>query len=212
MISRIGASRASSARLASSSSPGGSLAPFTIRPCTVRLRPPRGLERERGVVDGAASGPADDHEREAERLGEIRRRAVPADGGEQAGRPFDEHAVAAAAQGEVDLAHVVGVDRGDRVASPRGQQVLARRDVRRRADGAGNAPDQPARGVVLADLNGGQHGGRETCGPCASREQGADVRLADAVIGAGDEYVEQCLGHGRSVSDAQVSRTTSPLA
>ena len=37
-ISRIGARRASSARLASSSSPGRSLAPFTINPRTARLR------------------------------------------------------------------------------------------------------------------------------------------------------------------------------
>ena len=125
-ISRIGARRASSARLASSSSPGRSLAPFTIRPQHRQVAAPCGLQREGRVIDRSAAGPADDHERQAQHAREIRRGAVPADRRQQAGRPLDQHAVAAPAQREVHLAHVLGVDGRDRVAAARCQQVLAR--------------------------------------------------------------------------------------
>ena len=151
------------------------------------------------MIDRSAAGPADDHHREAQHAREIGRGAVPADRRQQPGRPLDQDAVAAAAEGEVHLAHVLGVDGGDRVAAARCQEVLARVTVRGRADGAGHAPDQPARDVVVADLHGGEHGRGQSRGAGASREHRAHVRLADAVVGARDEHVQQGLGHERSL-------------
>ncbi len=192
-IWRIGARRASSLRLASSSSPGASLAPFTIRPRTARLRRARGLERQRRVVDGSAAGPADDHERKAEGACDVGGRESPAERREQAGRALDEHPVAASAQRQVDLAHVLGVDRLHRRRRGRREQALALVRMGGRTERARHAADQPAGRVVLADLHCRQHRGREPGLARAGGEQRADVGLADAVVGTGDEHVEQCL-------------------
>ena len=70
----------------------------------------RGLERERHVVDGAPVGPADDHEGQPQRLSQVGGRPALTERGEQARRALDEHAVAALAEREVDLAHVLRID------------------------------------------------------------------------------------------------------
>ena len=146
------------------------------------------------MIHGATAGPADDHERKPERARDIGGRETLAERSEQAGRALDEHAVAAPAQRHVDLAHVLGVDRLDRLAGGRGEQLLALVGVGGRTERAGHAADQPARRVVLADLDGRQHRGREAGVAGTGGKQRADVGLADAVVGAGDEYIEQGVG------------------
>jgi len=66
--------------------------------------------------------------------------------------------------------------------------------------------------LMFADLYRGQHRGRQARIAGPRSQERTDVGLADAAVGAGDEHVQEGLGHVRSLSDAQVRRTTSPLA
>ena len=135
-ISRIGARRASSARLASSSSPGDSLGAVDDQPPHRQVAAPRGLERERGVVDRAPPRPADDHERQAERLARSAVVRFQPIGASRPDGPSTSTPSLRPAQREVDLAHVLRVDGGDRLAAA---------STRSRCSRGKRAPSRPRR-------------------------------------------------------------------